>query len=207
MPAEKTKTTAKKSESIGELKSQLAALQERLSTYEQNQQPEEQPIEVEVKTLYSWQSPQRVFVPRNRKWFVYIILIVLLMSLILLFFRQFITIAPLLAIAFVAYVLSSVPPEDTEHHITTQGVTSGGHSYLWEELADFWFTQKNEQTILHIDTYLNFPRRLIILIGQGNKEEIKGLLARYIPFREIPKMSWMDRLADYLSAKFHKIAS
>lgn len=207
MPAKKAKSSVKKTESIEELKSQLASLQERLSNYEQTQQPQEEALEVEVKTLYSWKSPQRVFVPRNRKWFIYIILIVLLMSLILLFFRQFITIAPLLAIAFVAYVLSSVPPEDTEHHITTQGITSSEHSYLWEELADFWFTQKNEQTILHIDTYLNFPRRLIILIGEGNKDEIKGLLVRYIPFREIPKMSWMDRLADNLSAKFHKIAS
>lgn len=207
MPAKKTKTPAKKTESIEELKGQLSELQERLSSYEQSQQPQEDRIEVEVKTLYSWKSPQRVFVPRNRKWFVYIILIVLLMSLILLFFRQFITIAPLLAIAFVAYVFSSIPPEDTEHHITTQGITSSEHSYLWDELSDFWFTKRNEQTILHIDTYLNFPRRLIILIGGGDKEEIKGLLAHYIPFREIPKMSWMDRVADYLSAKFHKIAS
>ena len=206
MPAKKAKTPSKKTDSIAELKEQLAQMQERLVSYEQTQVPEEYP-EVEVKTLYSWKSPQRIFVPRNRRWFIYIILIVLLISLVLLFFRQFITIAPLLAIAFVAYVFSSVPPEDTEHHITTQGLTSSNHSYLWEELADFWFTERNDQTILHIDTWLNFPRRLIVLIGDGNKEDIKGFLARYIPFREIPKTSWMDRTSDYLSAKFHKIAS
>src|SRR3972149_9447858 len=103
MPAKKAKSPIKKTESIEELKGQLSSLQERLSNYEQTQQPQEEALEVEVKTLYSWRSPQRVFVPRNRKWFIYIILIVLLMSLILLFFRQFITIAPLLAIAFVAY--------------------------------------------------------------------------------------------------------
>src|SRR3989344_6792177 len=204
MPAKKAKTPSKKTDSIAELKEQLAQMQERLVSYEQTQVPEEYP-EVEVKTLYSWKSPQRMFVQRKRRWFIYIILIVLLISLVLLFFRQFITIAPLLAIAFVAYVFSSVPPEDTEHHITTQGLTSSNHSYLWEELADFWFTERNDQTILHIDTWLNFPRRLIVLIGDGNKEDIKGFLARYIPFREIPKTSWMDRTSDYLSAKFHKI--
>lgn len=203
MPAKKTEE-ASKTESLSELKSQLTALHERLSQYERVQ---EQPQPVEVKTLYSWKSPQRVFVPRNRKWFLYIILIVLLMALILLFFRQFITIAPLLAIAFVAYVLSSVPPEDVEHTITTQGINTGGHSYLWDELSDFWFTNKNEQTLIHIDTYLYFPRRLILLVGDGDREEIKNHLVNYIPFREIPKLSWMDRLADFLSAKFHKIAS
>jgi hypothetical protein len=207
MPAKKAKTTANKSESIEELREQLATLQSRLSDYEQIQESQEEANEVEVRTLYSWQSPQRLFVPRSRKWFVYIILIVLLISLILLFFRQFITIAPLLAIAFVAYVLSSVPPEDTEHHITTQGITSSGHSYLWEELADFWFTERSGQTILHIDTYMNFPRRLIILIGNADKEEIKTTLVQFIPYREIPKMSWMDRTADYMAAKFHKMAS
>ena len=190
-----------KKESIEELKQQLANLQDKISTYENSPHP------VEVKELYSWKSPERLFIPRNKKWFTYVIALVLLLSLILLFLQQFIIIAPVLAIAFVSYILASVPPEEMKHALTTQGLNSGGHSYLWQELGDFWFTTKHGETLIHIDTYLNFPRRLIILLGKAEKEKIKEIMVQYIPFREIPKTSVMDRWADWLSAKFHKIAS
>ncbi|HEY4694468.1 MAG TPA: hypothetical protein VIH52_00710 [Candidatus Nanoarchaeia archaeon] len=191
-----------KRESIEDLKKQLSNLQEKIADYEFPQ-----PRLVEVKELYSWKSAERLFIPRNRKWFTYVIVLVLVLTLILLFLRQFIIIAPILAIAFVAYVLASVPPEPAEHKLTTQGLNSGGHSYLWEELADFWFIEKYGETLIHIDTYLHFPRRLILILGKGDKEKIKEAMLQYLPFREIPKTTWVDRLADFLSNNFHKIAS
>jgi hypothetical protein len=189
-----------KRESIEDLKKQLANLQEKVAGYETPHPT------VEVKELYSWKSPERLFIPRNRKWYTYIILLVLILTLVLLFLKQFIIIAPILSIAFVAYVLASVPPEDVEHKLTTQGLNSSGHSYLWDELSDFWFTEKHGETLIHIDTYLHFPRRLILLLGKGSKEKVKEVMVQFIPFREIPKVTWIDRLADLLSNNFHKIA-
>ena len=61
--------------------------------------------------------------------------------------------------------------------------------------------------MIHIDTYLNYPRRLILLVGDGDLEKIKQAMLQYIPFREIPKESFMDKAANFLSEKFHKIAS
>ncbi len=190
----------KEKESVAELKDQLAKLQQKVADYE----PEPT---YQVKDLYSWKSPQRLFVPRNKKWYTYVILLVLVLTLGLLFLRQFLIIAPVLAIAFVAYVLASVPAEEVEHKITTQGINTSGHSYLWAEMVDFWFTHKDKETLLYIDTYLNFPRRLILLLGDGEIEEIKKHMVQYIPFRELPKVSWMDRVADFFTNKFQKIAN
>jgi len=191
-----------KKESIQDLKKQLENLQERIADYESPGKSV-----VEIKELYTWSSPERIFIPRDKKWFTYIIMLVMLITLVLLFLQQFIIIAPVMAIAFVAYVLASVPPQTVEHKISTQGLTTDNHSYLWNELSDFWFTSHHKEDLLNIDTYLNFPRRLTILIGKGEKEKIQETLVQYLPYREVPKTTWLDRAAEWLSNKFHKLAS
>src|SRR4030067_1083824 len=73
------------------------------------------------------------------------------------------------------------------------------HSYLWDELDDFWITEKRGFTLLQIDTFLQWPRRLIILINKDDKEKVQEVIARYLPFRELPKTGWFDSLADTLA--------
>lgn len=155
----------------------------------------------EVKDLISWVSPSRVFRKRDKSWFTNVAILVLLLIVILLFVREFIPITVVLAIAFVYYVLATVPPDDIEHKITTQGITSSRHSYLWSELVDFWFTTKHDQKILNVGTKLRYPGRIIILLGEQNLENLQNILSNYIPFRELPKTSWLDKIADALSRR------
>jgi hypothetical protein len=197
-----------KSESIEDLKKQLSELQAKVSEYQTAPTAAvEQAPTFEVKELYSWQAPERIFIPRNRKWYTYLFLLLLIIILILLFLKQFIIIAPIAALGFVTYVLASVPPHQVHHKITNEGVNTDGKSYLWTELYDFWLTRKGDQAMIHIDTYLNYPRRLILLVGEGEIDKIKEAMLQYIPFREIPKESLMDKAANFMSEKFHKIAS
>lgn len=199
---------AAKKESVEDLKKQLAQLQSKVEHYEASQQPiqEEQPA-FEIKEHYTWKAPERIFIARNRKWYTYLFLLLLLIILILLFIKQFILIAAIAALGFVTYVMASVPPHQVVHKLTNEGVNTDNRSYLWTELYDFWVTKKGDQKMIHIDTYLNYPRRLILLVGEGDLEKIKEVMLQYIPFREIPKESFMDKAADFLSEKFHKIAS
>ena len=192
-----------KKESLGQLKEQLSSIQSKIEQIEGGEKEDQ----IEVKTLYDWTSASHVFIPRGKKWLTYVILTTLLIILILLFVREFFIIAPVLAVAFLAYILASVPPENIEHKITNQGIITGKHNYLWEELYDFWFAEKHGQTILNIDTLVNFPARLTILINAKEKEKIKGEVLRYLPYREVPKTNWIDSLGDSLSNLFHKMAS
>lgn len=192
---------AAKESAIKDLRGQVDQLQEEISKLEGKKKQKA------VKSLFRWQSFSRPYTKRGAKWFVYTFLLVATIILILLFVREFFIIAPVLALSFVAYILSTVPPDVVENEITTQGVNTASHSYLWEEMDDFWITQKNNFTILYVDTYLQWPRRLIILINNHDKEKIKELLARYIPYRELPKTTWLDSMADALSRGFHKLTS
>jgi len=108
----------------------------------------------------------------------------------------------LFAFAFVIYVLAFVPPEDIEYKISTQGVTIGDHFYFWTDLNSFWFSEKEGYKILNVLTNLRFPGQLIILIKDDHVEEIKKVIARYLPFHEIAPKNLMDSWAQSLQKHF-----
>lgn len=167
-----------------------------------NKTPEVQPmpqVPKEIKTILEWKSPSRPFKRRDREYFTTIAAIVFLLGVILLFLKEFLLIGVILAFMFVSYVLATVPPEEVDHKITTEGVTTGGKSYLWNELKDFYFISKWGNQILNINTKLKFPGRLIMLLGEVEEKKVKEELGKYVSWRESPPITWMDRAAERLS--------
>jgi hypothetical protein len=128
-------------------------------------------------------------------------MVVFLVSAVLVFFKEFLLVGVILALVFVAYVNSSIKPEEFEHKITNQGLTSGGHTYLWEELREFWLIKKDGKTVLNVDTKVRFPGRLFIVLNDDVVGEVKKTLSKYLPFREEPKTTWLDRMTDWFSQK------
>ena len=155
---------------------------------------------VELKSLLKWEAPVRPFKKRDREYYTTIAAIVFLLAVILLFLKEWLLIAVMVALMFVAYVLATVPPENTSHEITTLGLVVSGKSYLWKELRRFWFSRKWSETILHLDTNLKFPGRLMLLLGGIPEARVKELLEKQIQY-EVPEKTFMDRSAAWLSAK------
>jgi hypothetical protein len=146
-----------------------------------------------------WSSPSRLFKKRDREYFVNIAAIVFLLSVILVFAREFVLIATVLSIVFLIYVLSTVPPEDIKHRVTSLGIESAGHFYRWEELADFWFEEQWGQIVMVIRPYMS--SRLLVLLGTESKVRIRDFVAKHIPFREEPDRTWIDNAARWMSEK------
>jgi len=153
------------------------------------------------ETLLTWKSPSRPFKKREKEFFTTIGAIVFLLAVILVFIKEFLLIGAIIALAFVAYVLATVPPEEIEHKITTLGIDSAGHFYKWEELVNFWFGERWNQPILYITTKKAFPGRLVILTNGQNQEKIKTVLVKYLSFKEKPDKNWMDDAAKWLGEK------
>jgi len=147
----------------------------------------------------AWSSPSRLFKRRDREFFVNILAIVFLLSVILVFIREFVLIATVLSIVFLIYVLSTVPPEEVKHRITNMGIESAGHFYRWEEVADFWFEEQWGQNLLVLRFFM--APRFTILLADQNKDKIRQSLAQHIPFREQPDRSWVDNAAIWISEK------
>jgi len=153
----------------------------------------------QAKALIAWKSKSRPFQKRGKDYFLSLLLLLLLFIFIALITREFLLIAVGVSLIFVAFVLAKVEPGEIEHKITKNGIVSGNHAYLWEELKYFWFSKKAGSEILNIETRLRFPARLIILVDTVSVAGVKNLLSKYLPFREVPEFTFLDRWADRLA--------
>lgn len=165
---------------------------------------DQEPAEMEKKpekteTLLAWTSPSRLFKKRNKEFFTNIAAIIFLLIVILIFAREYMFIIAVLSIAFFIYVMSTVPPEDVKHKITSLGIESVGHFYRWDSLVEFWFDSQWEQTMMVIRPIVG--SRIIILLGQEDKNNVKELVSKHIPFREQPERSWVDNAARWITEK------
>lgn len=166
--------------------------------FEQDQSLEQDP----VKTLLEWRAPARPFRKKDRSFYTTATILVVLVSLIVLLAGEMILIGALFAFLFLVYVLNSTPPEELEYRLSTQGVTIGNHFYHWQELDSFWFSEKEGFRILNILTQIRFPGVLIIVLGDRDQEEVKKIVARYLPFHEIAPKSLIDKWSESLQKHF-----
>ncbi|MBI2018208.1 hypothetical protein HYS96_00725 [Candidatus Daviesbacteria bacterium] len=156
----------------------------------------------EVRTLLSWEGPSRPFKKKDRSYYTTIAVLVILLVLIAFLLREFLLIGVLLALAFVAYVLAYVPPHNIKYRISTQGVTIGEDFYFWHFLDAFWFKPKEGYQILIIQTRFRFPAQLMLVLGSQEEEKIKKIVARFLPFVEVPYKSWMEKWSEGLQKHF-----
>lgn len=155
----------------------------------------------EEKVLLEWNASSRPYKKRDREFYTTIAVIVFLVSLILFFAGQFLFIAVVVSVAFVAYVLNTVPPESVHNSITTFGIHTGDSIFYWEELGRFWFTEAYKTKLLHVETARAFPGVVILLLEGVDEETVKRIMTKYTVF-EKPKATWLDNSAKWLQEKF-----
>ncbi len=156
----------------------------------------------EIKTLLSWAAPARPFRKKDRSYYTTSAILVILLILIAFLAREFLLIGVLLALTFVAYVLAFVPPGNVLYRISTQGITIGEDFYFWHFLDAFWLKEKENSKVLYIQTRFRFPAQLMLVLGKEDEEEVKKIVARFLPFLERPYKSWMEKWAEGLQKHF-----
>jgi hypothetical protein len=165
----------------------------------------DQPIEVipvrQMRVLFTWKAPIRPFKRRSKEFWLTALAIILLTSLIFIFFKEWFFIATILAAAFVYYVLSTVPPEELEYRITTKGISFEKTNYDWDLLWRFWFSEKHNSRILNIDTRLTVPGRITFVVPREDEGTIRETLEKYLINEEAPP-TFLEKAADWLTKKF-----
>jgi hypothetical protein len=151
--------------------------------------------------LLEWESPERVFVKRSKKYFQNLFAILFILAGLAIFFREFILAAVFGGFGFLQYVLGTVPPRGTKHQITSKGLRTLGHMYPWDELTGFWFDESGGETILNVDTKHFFPGRLTLLLGGQEKGRVASVLEKYIPSKERPPEDVLDKLSSRISQR------
>jgi hypothetical protein len=167
--------------------------------------PKDSPLEVipskELKVLYTWSAPARPFKKRNKEFWTTVISIVFLVSLILFFVREGFLIAAIISLTFVYYVLSTFEPEEMEYKITNRGILYAGQTYAFENISQFWFSEKYGQNVVNLELRGGgLIGRITILIGKGDQAKIKEILLKYLIEEEV-KPNFLDNASKWLSEK------
>jgi hypothetical protein len=155
-----------------------------------------------LRTLLSWSASGRPFQKKGREYFLNIFVITLLFQVILFLFSQYVLMALVFALAFLAYALNSVPPHMFQYKITTEGIMIEDHFFLWQELYDFYMKRQNGEDVIIISTKSFFPGELTIVLGDMHRDHVRDVLLDYLPYREYVKPTFTEKSGDWLAKNF-----
>ncbi|MDO8487978.1 MAG: hypothetical protein Q7S31_01535 [bacterium] len=158
------------------------------------------------QTLLKWMAPARPFKVRDRQFFTTIIVIAVLVSILMAFAREWMLIAVIASLIFAYYIWSTVPPEEVEYSITSRGVRVHSQLFRWEDLNQWWMEDKWGQKILTIATPLSVTRRLHLLLGNTDEQQVGQVLEKYLVM-EKPAETAIDRAGRWVAEKFPLEAS
>ncbi|MDX9738742.1 MAG: hypothetical protein RBT33_00040 [Candidatus Dojkabacteria bacterium] len=150
--------------------------------------------------LFEWESPDRYEFKFDNKSFRYVLALYLFFVLFLAVLGQYLLMASLIALLFFIYVAGTNKPTTVTHKITARGIDTGNRLYEWFMLDNFWFSIKNGQYLLIVETRLRYPKALILLLGEADKDAIFVLLQEKVVYKDVRKQGRIDRLnyGDYI---------
>ncbi len=156
----------------------------------------------DVRTMVSWSAPGRPFRKKSRQFYLSVLLILMFFLVILFLFSQYELMVVLLALTFLSFALSVVPPHDFHYKITTEGIKVEDYFYIWSELYDFYFKRIDGADILILRTQVMFPGELKISLGNLTRDHLRKILVRYLPYREFVQPTFMEKSAEWLTRNF-----
>lgn len=145
--------------------------------------------------LFEWTAPDRTPLKFEKKSFLMVIVMTLLFSLYLAIMKHYLLMVSIMSIIFLLYVAGTTKPVKIKHKITARGIDTGGKLYEWYMLKSFYFTKKEDQILLLVETKLNFPAVLTFLVNDKDKDVIFVLLQDKLLYKDIRKWKWLDKLS------------
>jgi hypothetical protein len=150
----------------------------------------------EEKVLFEWEAPERSFKKRDKDFWITVVAILVLFSVVLFFIKEFFLIVALTSVLFLYYVLSTVPPGKIKNKITNRGIHFGDVKYGWNLLLRFWFKKSLDSHLLEFETNLRIPRQISLVINIDDKKKIKDIVLKKLPLVE-SSPNFVDKLTKW----------
>jgi hypothetical protein len=149
--------------------------------------------------LYAWKAPQRYFKKLNRKTFMIIVGAVVLLSLLLVLLQEYFFIAALGSLTFLLFALGTYPPPLVTNMITNKGIEAAGEVFIWEVMKSFYYSWRDGQIMLNVETTLRAPGKIILLVDEKQKKEVYDVLSAKLMYKDMRKQA---RLSTYLDGEW-----
>lgn len=159
-------------------------------------QLEEDPVQkkevVQNIKLFEWSAPERYQINLNSKGFLIILALSLVFIALLAVLGKYFLIAAIISMLFVLYAAATTKPLIVKHKITKRGIETTGKLYEWYMLDSFYITKKEGIYTILVNTKLNFPKMLIMLAREKDKDAIFVILQKHLLYEEIKKQKKID---------------
>ena len=155
---------------------------------------EEKKIVQNIK-VFEWESPERVKIRFEKKSFLILLGAVLLLILYLAVLGHYALMLSIMSVVFLIYVWGTTEPDIVKHKITARGVDLETKLYEWYMLESFYFTKKDNQLFLFIDTKLKYPPSLTFLLNEEDKDSLFVVLQDKLLYKDIRKQPRLSKFA------------
>lgn len=91
------------------------------------------------------------------------------------------------AIFYIYYLIVTFKPIKVSHSIFSNGISTMGEFYIWDNLKDFWVGLKDGWYVIYVTTTLSFPKVLIMLANDKDIKDLVLVLGQFLPYRPKPK--------------------
>jgi hypothetical protein len=145
--------------------------------------------------LFEWEAPIRVKMPFDSRTYLLIVGACLVFIVFLAVLGHYGLMASIIALLFFIYVAGTTDPLVVKHTITSRGIDSLGKLYEWYMLKDFYFSDKEGQTLLLVDTKLRVPSQLIMLIDKKDRAAIFVMLQDKLLYKEVRKQGRVEKMS------------
>ena len=150
------------------------------------------------RVLFEWEAPERAYQKRDRDFWITAVAILVLVSIILFFVKEYFLIVALGSVLFLYYVLATVPPHRIKNKITNRGIYFGDLRYEWGDLENFYFKTSLSNDQILFGTMLRFPRQVAMVIDSTDRDKIKSIVIKKIPFMEASPR-FIDKLTKWFA--------
>ncbi len=154
----------------------------------------------EEKILFEWGAPERAYQKKDRDFWITAVSILVLVSVILFFVKEFFLIIALVSALFLYYVLSTVPPQIVKYKISNRGIYFGEDRYKWDLFSRFWFKKSLSNEVIHFETILRFPKQVSLVINEVDRDKIKEIVVKRLPLVE-ESPNFVDKLTKWFMNK------
>lgn len=151
------------------------------------------------KELLVWVAPARPFKRRDKQFYITIVSIAAMISLILFLAEGAMPVILIISLIFLYYIMSTVEPEKLEIKITDQGIKVGEKRIGWEYMGRFWFGKRYDSELLIIETSF-LPNKMEIVMDSSIKDQIKKTISDYLVFEQMSP-SKLDKAIEWFSKK------
>jgi len=150
--------------------------------------------ETAFKTLYTWESPDRIWEEKDKLWYSSYTLFFVVMIAISLILGYYLIAVAIIAFAFLWFLQASTKPIIIQTKITTTGIRIDEFFIRWREIKHFWFSFKNNHILLQIDYqkegYKELVNRTSIIINDKDIQNIYKILVTYADYGDKQEISY-----------------